>query len=289
MANFSLIEGLKNKATTQTLIDEIEKGNASIHEKDGRDLPVLVYAIEWSINDFAEYLVDKGAALNELSFYVSAMMWNANLVELHLDAGLDADSIYLGYTPLNTAISALDRHINSNRYAELLRIVDLLIAHQADVNFQNSDLGQSALHLAAHYGAKTIVTTLLENGADIEVEDKQGYTALHHVCIGDYEAMVIQQLLDAGADMDVQDSIYGQTPLHVAVLFHSFNSVMVLKKLGATAQYIGITKDLPFKNDKPYFDLIFPIGTTALDMAKQLGMDDIKNVLLGRDWDVTFV
>ena len=288
MVEFSLIKALRDQEQTEDLINEIEKGNASIHEKDEHGFSVLVYAIEWGLTDFAEFLIQKGAVLNEITFYVAALTWNVSLIKLHLEANLSPDLSYSGYTPLNTAIAALDRHMDANKYGSLVSIVDLLIDHEADVNFKNEGLGQSALHLAAHYGAKKLVTKLLQKGADISAEDNQGYSPLHHVCLGGYDISVIQQLLDTGADINIQDSIYGQTPLHLAVLFYRYNAVVMLKQLGAN-QYIRTSKELPFKNEKPYFDLEFPIGTSPLDIAKKLEMDDIRNVLLAQDWDVTFV
>lgn len=55
-------------------------------------------------------------------------------------------------------------------------------------------MGNTALHLAARYGHKTVVQLLLENGAKINEEDGKKKTALHLAAECGYET-VVQLLL----------------------------------------------------------------------------------------------
>lgn len=55
-------------------------------------------------------------------------------------------------------------------------MADLLIKHGANVNKQN-DLGKTPLHLAAEHGKTSVVNLLHNNGADINIRDKNGKTA----------------------------------------------------------------------------------------------------------------
>lgn len=58
-------------------------------------------------------------------------------------------------------------------YAEIL---PLLISHGASINHKSAH-GDTPLHLAAARGQKSIVTILIEAGANATCTDAQGYTA----------------------------------------------------------------------------------------------------------------
>lgn len=57
------------------------------------------------------------------------------------------------------------------------RILQILIAAGADVNYQNGN-GHSALHVAGTFGTKDIIRTLLANGADPQIIDHEGKTPI---------------------------------------------------------------------------------------------------------------
>lgn len=289
MAEYSILKGLNNNASEAEIILQIDSGNADMNEVDTRGIPVLIYAIEWKLHELTNYLVQKGIELTDLSFYVSALTWNVKLVEEHLNRGIHPNLKYMGYTPLMTAIAALDRHKDDNLYPNLIKITSLLLEKGADVSLANDEMKQTALHFAAHYGKKELIEMIVAKGADFYQEDAQGFSALHHICVGGHNVMGLQYLMDLGADINYQDSQFGRTALHVAVLFYRFNAVVLLRKLGADEE-IGTTKDLPFYNEQPHFDLVFPIGTRAQRMARKLEMDDIANFLLDNgDWGIELV
>jgi ankyrin repeat protein len=103
-----------------------------------------------------------------------------------------------------------------------------LIAEGADVKEAN-DTGRAPLHEAVIYAAeagcgKSVVETLLDNGADVDCRDGEGLTPLHylaesrHALGKDVQRQadeVAKLLIQKGADVNAQDK-GGETPLHSA-------------------------------------------------------------------------
>lgn len=76
-----------------------------------------------------------------------------------------------------------------------------------------------------------ILRLLIENKAEINIQDAYGATPLHYFAL-DSDPVVIAFLLDNGAKIDVA-SKNGQTPLHMAARFGNYSVVEVLIKKGA--------------------------------------------------------
>jgi ankyrin repeat protein len=66
-------------------------------------------------------------------------------------------------------------------------------------------------HLAAYFGLKEAMITLLENGHDLDSKDSNGRTPLSYAAENEQEA-VVKLLLEKGAELETKDK-YGRTPL----------------------------------------------------------------------------
>ncbi|RYP08517.1 hypothetical protein DL764_001848 [Monosporascus ibericus] len=84
-------------------------------------------------------------------------------------------------------------------------IVRLLLDHGADVNLVDLN-GWTALHTAALQGHETIMKLLLEKGADINVKDCNGRTALH-IASSQGHDVVTRWLIEKGADIGARDKV----------------------------------------------------------------------------------
>ena len=84
---------------------------------------------------------------------------------------------------------------------------------------------------ASKKGLTRIVKVLLDNGADTDVKDEEGYAPLHWAA-QEGHTDIVMMLLDAGADMDVKDE-EDWTPLHWAAYFGYTDIVMELLVAGA--------------------------------------------------------
>ncbi|XP_050303936.1 transient receptor potential channel pyrexia-like [Anthonomus grandis grandis] len=97
--------------------------------------------------------------------------------------------------------------------------IDVLLKHGANPNLTNLR-GQSALHLAVKANSYTSVVSLIRSGnADPNVADQTKRTPLHVAVelIADSRKDIIKVLICNGADVNAQDQD-GFTPLHLAAL-----------------------------------------------------------------------
>jgi protein-serine/threonine kinase len=102
--------------------------------------------------------------------------------------------------------------------------------HSADPNTQDSETGQTPLHLAAESGCFDLCVILLDQKDRIEVnvKDFAGKTALH-VAAEKGEVQIAELLVGCGADVNVSDK-EGNTPLHLAAKSDHDQLVSVLMR-----------------------------------------------------------
>ena len=90
-----------------------------------------------------------------------------------------------------------------------LSAVETLLAAGANLNLRSREDDFSALHLAAGNGYHGIVSALLRSGADADVVDPNGDTALMWAA-GNGHVGVVEVLLTGGADVTVRNSVEGE-------------------------------------------------------------------------------
>ena len=115
-----------------------------------------------------------------------------------------------------------ESHISGDSNEELVkaaangdvsRCQEVLKRPDSDVN--GVFASHTALQAASQNGHLEVIKVLLSNGADVEIEDKDGDRAVHHASFGD-EPAVIELLAEAFADLNARNR-KRQTPLHIAV------------------------------------------------------------------------
>lgn len=116
-------------------------------------------------------------------------------------------------TPLLCVISQLIRpfYIETNRETKF-KMAKLLIKAGADVNYKYE--GMSILHRAIKYDKPDVVLFLIENGANINIQDSVGRTPLYFALSNDRFKIAIL-LLDLDADPNIGDKV-GIYPLEMA-------------------------------------------------------------------------
>jgi ankyrin repeat protein len=96
-------------------------------------------------------------------------------VRLLLDKGANPNAMTKAY--LTAVMFAAGAATGRNREADALQAIALCVKSGADVNAFNSN-GQTALHFAAERGADALVKSLVEQGAELDLVDKDGRTPL---------------------------------------------------------------------------------------------------------------
>ena len=144
-------------------------------------------------------------------------------------------------------------------------VVALLLNEGADIEAEekNHDQGWTPLHVAVKKRHKEIVTLLINEGADIKAKDKCDGTPLHLAAEkGDKEMVAL--LLNSGADIEAKDD-EGCTPLFWAVGIGNIEVVEFLLHEGA---------DIEAKNDEgftPLYDVPHERSHEIVELFKKYG------------------
>eukprot|EP00392_Amoebophrya_sp_AT5.2_P004613 g4621.t1 len=132
-----------------------------------------------------------------------------------------------------------------------------------------NDAKQTPIMIAAKCGEATVGSILVrfvaECGADLQLIDVDGNTALHHSCLSN-KRLVTSMLLWGGSERDVQNGA-GDTALHVAVRAGAHDSAWLLLENGGE-------KSKAIKNNA---------GHLPVDVAKELGNEEIIKLLEQED------
>jgi len=148
-----------------------------------------------------------GIAVTEEEFGRTVAEGNSTAVEHFLHTGLSPNSTDARGVPLLTLA------IRNRQYQLILRLLEA----GASPNAVSADRGNSALSEAAVIGDQEMVETLIKAGADLNVQSKNGQTALM-MAIGEGYTEIARFLLDNGAKTDAVDQL-GMTAYKYAKLF----------------------------------------------------------------------
>ena len=107
-----------------------------------------------------------------------------------------------------------------------------MIENGADIDKGRND-NQTPLMIAAQKGHVSVATFLIEHGANVDLQDENGNTALHHTLYGsDVSCEILSCLTGSGADVNGVNKVK-HTPLMIAAKRGHLNALTLLIKHGA--------------------------------------------------------
>jgi ankyrin repeat protein len=161
---------------------------------------------------------------------------------------------------------------------------------------QRDSIGRTALHYAASAGNYPLVHLLVQSGADISAE-AWGKKVLRSAAIFRKDnGQIVQFLLDQGAEIDLPDTD-GETALHKAVETENLQVVRTLLDRGASLGWVGSDGSKALHIATSHGDVeivkllldrgatlgqVNPWGETALHIATRDGHVDTVQLLLDR-------
>lgn len=114
-----------------------------------------------------------------------------------------------------------------------LESVKKMLEDGQDINAQDKD-GVTALAWASIRGRVDVARYLVEQKADPALSDNKGLTPLHKACLfGNKD--IIQLLMDAGADVNAEGP-QGVKPLAIALRMNHTDAITLLESAGAVAE-----------------------------------------------------
>lgn len=110
-----------------------------------------------------------------------------------------------------------------------MHVVTFLLENGADVNAEDANKYTALIH-AIQRGDISMVRVLLEKGAKIKTKDSHGWTPIMHAVGGKVD--FIEFLIDNGADYTTADD-RGLTPLRYATEIQNADAIRILTQRGA--------------------------------------------------------
>ncbi|XP_065563359.1 transient receptor potential channel pyrexia-like isoform X2 [Artemia franciscana] len=231
----------KNVEALDFLLSKGADSNAGLSDYSKAGCTPLNWAARASAITCLQSLINHGAKVNsphaymESPLHISASLGDSKCLEILLKS--DADVRMLCGSNKLTAL-----HLAAEDGAP--DCVRLLLSFGADPNIGNIR-NQTPLHMAALAQACEVVSLLVKGGAKVDAEDMDRKTPLHNAIVKTVRCTeTVQNLLLLGANVNHQDK-FGYSPLHLAalnedsalvsLLIHRGADITVKTKGGATA------------------------------------------------------
>eukprot|EP00833_Pecoramyces_ruminatium_P013124 jgi/Orpsp1_1/1187156/evm.model.d7180000055804.1 len=242
---------------------------ADINRKRERDPKPLIIACSNQNIEVVKVLIEYGADINiknynrDTPLMIACKKENLELVKILIEHHADVNSRNLGNdTPYSLANSKNNKeilnyllehgahaHVNIisdekakkeflnkcgyGYFDDSILEIKKYMEEGVSVNVRDSSyyLGRTPLTFSSETNNMTMVKFLIENGAEIDLDNLEGNTPLHMACKRN-QHNIINYLIDHGSNINIQNHD-GDTPLMIACFEKNFETVQYLVEHGA--------------------------------------------------------
>ncbi|CAL4124562.1 unnamed protein product, partial [Meganyctiphanes norvegica] len=172
-------------------------------------------------------------------------------------------------------------------------IVSTLLDSGVDINIQD-DASTTPLREASWFDSTAVANILIDRGANVDIPDKLGHTPLMAATFKSKSLSIIEALIKAGADMTLSDNT-GNTALHLAALLNKTTIAKLLLQNGANARAVDNKGNTPasIAREKGYPQLAAIIDSFTVNITDTTGEDignrELKLWNAARDGDLVQV
>jgi ankyrin repeat protein len=196
-------------------------------------------------------------------FYQLCGLGKTHLVEKMLEADKQLKTININWqnyeskcTPL--LIASANGHV---------KVVEILISQNAEVTLKD-EREATALHHAAQSGHLSIIDILLKAGCDINAVDKNQWTPLMNACYWANEDAAYN-LLDAGANSELRN-IDGRTALHEVCRSPAVNKGKILARIAKRLIQAGCDANVSSTSEEDLNALMYAAYHNHVSVANVL-------------------
>jgi hypothetical protein len=111
------------------------------------------------------------------------------------------------------------------------------------INMKERDNGNVPLHVVSSKGDLGLMNFLIQNGAELHVQDIFGNTPLHYAT-DKAKRSAVELLINSGANANLQD-FRGNAPLHLACVNNDIDTVKLLLKFNADPEITDLNDMKP--------------------------------------------
>ena len=289
--NTALIIAVKNNNAdiVTTLLEKNADTDTSIKNANGED--AIMCACKNNIPSIFGLLLDNGADPNityengKFNLFGTAIRGKyTEIVKKLIDCDrADINIKELGYTPIMVSIKYISEEMVKKDISSSMEIFDLILNTESRVRIDEVDgLGNTALIMAVQLELKDIVNKLLEHSPDIQIRNKEGYTALM-VSLKNQKWKIFDILMENIAEFDFDiKAVDGHTVISYAIYLYttdekidskSKNKIVNLvrrvkgKKLDNTIQKLLDTKVVVSKEDLIKFIIDNKLELSFMDIG----------------------